>query len=51
MNTFAQWCNQERGHTGIGLHTPADVHYELAADKTAQRRTVMADTPIRRAAL
>ena len=34
-------------HTGIGLHTPADVHYGLATDKAAQRRTVMADAHAR----
>ena len=43
MNSFAQWYNHEHRHTGIGLHTPADVHYGLAADKAVQRRTVMAD--------
>jgi putative transposase len=47
MNTFAQWYNHEHRHTGIGLHTPADVHYGLAADKAAQRRTVMADARAR----
>ena len=47
MNTFAQWYNHEHRHTGIGLHTPADVHYGLAPDKAAQRRTVMADARAR----
>jgi len=28
---------------GIGLHTPADVHYGLATAKAADRRTVLAD--------
>ncbi len=27
MNTFTNWYNHEHRHTGIGLHTPADVHY------------------------
>ncbi len=34
-------------HTGIGLHTPADVHFGLAADKAADRRAVLADARIR----
>jgi putative transposase len=29
-------------HTGIGLHTPADVHFGLAAGKAADRRAVLA---------
>ena len=43
MNTFTTWYNHEHRHTGIGLHTPADVHYGLATDKAADRRTVLAD--------
>jgi putative transposase len=41
MDDFAHWYNHEHRHTGIGLHTPADVHYGLATDKAADRRTVM----------
>ncbi|RZU74970.1 transposase InsO family protein [Micromonospora kangleipakensis] len=26
-DTFFQWYNHEHHHAGIGLHTPADVHY------------------------
>ena len=33
MDSFADWYNHEHRHTGIGLHTPADVHYGLATDK------------------
>jgi putative transposase len=43
MNTFTTWYNHEHRHTGIGLHTPADVHYGLATDKAADRHTVLAD--------
>lgn len=34
LDTFVQFYNHEHHHTGIGLHTPADVHYRLtgAAD-------------------
>lgn len=42
MNMFADWYNHEHRHTGIGLHTPADVHYGFAIDKAAQRRAVLA---------
>ena len=29
--TFFAWYNDEHRHTGLGLHTPADVHYGTAA--------------------
>jgi transposase InsO family protein len=41
MDSFAQWYNHEHRHTGIGLHTPADVHYGLATGKAADRRGVL----------
>jgi hypothetical protein len=41
MDTFTNWYNHEHHHTGIGLHTPADVHFGLATDKAADRRTVL----------
>ena len=31
MDQFTQYYNHEHRHTGIGLHTPADVHYGLTA--------------------
>ena len=37
MADFVAWYNHEHHHTGIGLHTPADVHYALAADKASER--------------
>lgn len=42
MDSFAQWYNHEHRHTGIGLHTAADVHFGLAAAKATDRRTVLA---------
>ena len=42
MDAFAQWYNHEHRHTGIGLHTPADVHYGLASSKADQRAAVLA---------
>jgi hypothetical protein len=47
MNMFAQWYNHEHRHTGIGLHTPADVHYGPAAGKAADRRAVLAEAHAR----
>ena len=41
MSIFTHWYNHEHRHTGIGLHTPADVHFGLATDKAADRRTVL----------
>ncbi|TFC97715.1 transposase [Cryobacterium sinapicolor] len=37
MNTFVEGYNHSHRHTGIGLNTPADVHYGLAAGKVAER--------------
>ncbi|PPJ33468.1 hypothetical protein C5E41_02415, partial [Nocardia nova] len=47
MDSFAQWYNHEHRHTGLGLHTPADIHYGLAADKAADRTAVLADARAR----
>lgn len=41
MDSFATWHNHEHRHTGIGLHTPADVHYGLAAAKATGRQCVL----------
>jgi len=37
LDEFVQHYNHEHRHTGIGLHTPADVHYGLA-ETTNERR-------------
>jgi hypothetical protein len=39
MDSFVQFYNHEHHHSGIGLHTPADVHYGLSAatDQTRQQ--------------
>jgi hypothetical protein len=47
MDEFTHWYNHEHRHTGIGLHTPADVHFGLAAARTASRRTVLAQARAR----
>lgn len=41
MDSFTGWYNHEHRHTGIGLHTPADVHYGLATGKAEDRRGVL----------
>ncbi|BBY99588.1 transposase [Mycolicibacterium fallax] len=43
MDSFVAWYNHEHHHSSIGLHTPADVFYGLAAVKDTQRRIVLAD--------
>lgn len=40
--SFVTFYNHAHHHTGLGLHTPADVHYGLAADKVAARAKVLA---------
>lgn len=47
MDRFVQWYNHEHRHSGIGLHTPADVFYGLAGGKDTQRRAVLADARAR----
>ena len=41
MDISTHWYNHEHRHTGISLRTPADVHFGLATDKAADRRTVL----------
>lgn len=38
---FFQHYNHQHRHSGIGLHTPADVHYGRAAEVRARRQTVL----------
>jgi len=40
---FFPWYNTEHHHVGLGLFTPHDVHYGLAAVKREQRALVLAD--------
>jgi putative transposase len=42
MNTFVEAYNHTHRHTGIGLNTPADVHYGLAAGKAVERAATLA---------
>lgn len=41
MDEFRDHYNHEHHHTGLGLHTPAEVHYGLAAAKAADRAHVL----------
>ncbi len=34
---FFRWYNTERFHSGLGLHTPSDVHHQLAVARNAAR--------------
>ncbi len=40
---FFPWYNTEHHHVGLGLFTPHDVHYSLAAAKREKRALVLAD--------
>ena len=42
MADFVNGYNHNHRHTGIGLSTPADVHYGLAAATTRDRSAVLA---------
>ena len=41
MDSFVEGYNHHHHHSGIGLHTPADVHYGLAAAKHADRQATL----------
>ena len=42
MSRFVEGYNHTHRHSGIGLNTPADVHYGLAAGKALDRSKVLA---------
>ena len=44
---FFPWYNAEHYHVGLGLFTPHDVHYGLAAAKRKQRARVLAEAFVR----
>ena len=41
LPTFFPWYNDEHRHTGLALHTPADVHYGTAAITREKRAGVL----------
>ncbi len=38
---FFPWYNTEHRHSGLGLHTPHDIHFGLASARRAYRATVL----------
>lgn len=40
---FFDWYNHDHQHSGIGLHTPASVHFGTAKEIRQQRATVLTD--------
>lgn len=47
MAVFVEGYNHTHHHTGIGLNTPADVHYDLAQAKAQHRSTILANARAR----
>ena len=47
MDTFVEGYNHTQRHTGIGLNTPADVHYGLATGKAVERSATLAEARAR----
>lgn len=47
MDQFVDAYNHEHHHTGIGLHTPADVHYGHATAVAVQRSAALAEARAR----
>jgi transposase InsO family protein len=41
IDEFTQYYNHDHHHTGIGLHTPADVHYGLATATDRRRHSAL----------
>jgi len=41
MEEFTAWYNHEHRHSGIGLHTPASVHYGTAVEVRSARQNVL----------
>jgi len=41
MAAFIDWYNHEHRHSGIGLHTPASVHYGTAEHVRDQRQVTL----------
>lgn len=42
VRSFFDWYNHQHRHTGLGLHTPADVHYGRAEAVREERQRVLA---------
>ena len=42
ISDFVHWYNHHHQHTGIGFHTPANVHYGHAASVATERSATLA---------
>jgi len=42
MNELVEYYNHEYPHTGIGVNTPANVHFGLAENTSTQRSEILA---------
>jgi len=42
INEFVEYYNHEHLHIGIGLNTPANVHFEIAENTSTQRSEILA---------
>ena len=38
MRRFSQWYNYDHRHSGIGMVTPADMHYGMAENVVEERK-------------
>jgi putative transposase len=47
VDEFVDYYNHHHRHSGIGLHTPADVHYDLAPVTSQQRSQTLAAARLR----
>jgi transposase InsO family protein len=47
MSEFVDFYNHDHRHGGIGLHSPADVHYGLAGETARQRSQTLAAARLR----
>ena len=47
MSEFVDFYNHDHRHGGIGLHSPADVHYGLAGETAQQRSQTLAAARLR----
>ena len=47
VGEFVDYYNHHHRHSGIGLHTPADVHYNLAPVTAQQRSQTLAAARLR----
>ena len=47
VGEFVDYYNHHHRHSGIGLHTPADVHYDLAPATAQQRSQTLAAARLR----